>query len=470
MSRAVATVADLFCGAGGLSLGFHAAGARSIVALDHDERAAETFELNFRRLQPEAPPLVLGGSEADITALDLSTPPGGVRPDIVIGGPPCQGFSRAGRAKLNSLSDEGSAGDARNTLYFRFLDAVRAWQPRAVVMENVPGMLSVQGRNVALDVAADMAACGYRVGYALLNAAWYGVPQYRERLLFIGFRDDLDIMPQAPVATHHAELPAGYGRPAEGGTLPLAFMPHFELPVDLKSAPKRATSVAEALDDLPVLTDHLTPGYRAARGDFRRLQPYRQAPHSEYAHLMRAWEGGPPLAGVVDHVIRHTPRDFETFRQMKHGDRYPEAYEIALDRYRTVLHAMSMRGEAPAPDSVDFDELRRRFVPPYPEEVFVDKWRKLIPDEPSWTVPAHLAKDTYSHIHHDSAQARTISIREAARLQSFPDCFEFTGNMGDCYRQIGNAVPPLLAQAVGAQVLAQLSLRVTGTEHLTPAG
>ena len=449
----VATVADLFCGAGGLSLGFHAAGARTVAALDHDERAAETFDLNFRRIQEE-PPLVLTGAEADLSEIDLSRPPGGIWPDIVIGGPPCQGFSTIGRAKLASLAEDPGSLDPRNQLYFRFLDAVRSWRPRAVVMENVPGMLSVKGRNVALDVAADMAGCGYRVGYALLNAVWYGVPQFRERLFFIGLRDDLGRIPEAPRPTHRATLPAGYMSPREGITLPLAFVPHFELAVNLRAADRPATTVADALDDLPSITSHLEPDSRHSRGDFRRHLDYRTPPCSLFATLMRTWPDYPTPSGVVDHVVRHTPRDFETFRRMKPGDRYPEALTIARERFRTALEEMKLGGiDVPVTASDAYRELERRFVPPYPETIFVDKWRKFVPDEPSWTVPAHLAKDTYSHIHHDGAQARTISIREAARLQSFPDGHLFTGNMGDCYRQIGNAVPPLLAWAVASTVL-----------------
>src|SRR5262249_26608338 len=106
-----------------------------------------------------------------------------------------------------------------------------------------------------------------------------------------------------------------------------------------------------------------------------------------------------------------------------------------------------------APGSDGFRKLMKRFVPPYPEGIFVDKWKKLVPSEPSWTIPAHLSKDSYSHIHHDATQARAISIREAARLQSFPDAFMFTGNMGECFRQIGNAVPPLMAWAIAEAIL-----------------
>ena len=98
----------------------------------------------------------------------------------------------------------------------------------------------------------------------------------------------------------------------------------------------------------------------------------------------------------------------------------------------------------------------KEIYPPYPEDKFVDKWRKLLPGEPSWTVTAHLGKDSYSHIHYDGTQKRAISVREAARLQSFPDAFAFAGNMGDCYRQIGNAVPPLMAWAIASCLLQSL--------------
>ena len=103
-------------------------------------------------------------------------------------------------------------------------------------------------------------------------------------------------------------------------------------------------------------------------------------------------------------------------------------------------------------------EFEKAFVPPYPEDMFRDKWRKLVPDQPSWTVPAHLSKDCYSHIHYDSSQARSISVREAARLQSFPDGYLFEGAMGDAFRQIGNAVPPLLGWAIARSVSASLGI------------
>lgn len=184
---------------------------------------------------------------------------------------------------------------------------------------------------------------------------------------------------------------------------------------------------------------------------------------------MRRWPGLPTPRSTRDHAVRRTPRDYETFRRMKPGDRYPQALEIANQRFAEEMSRLA--AAAPSPGSHDYLVLRDRFVPPYPPEIFVDKWRKLVGNLPSWTVPAHLAKDTYSHIHYDDVQARSISVREAARLQSFPDAFAFEGNMGDCFRQIGNAVPPVLAWVVGATVLRELGRPAVEPPlvHPTPA-
>jgi DNA (cytosine-5)-methyltransferase 1 len=451
-------VVDLFCGAGGFALGFHAAGCKVVIAVDIDDASGRTFEENFRALQPGLPVAVFGGDVGDLETFDLDRLASHGRPDILIGGPPCQGFSTLGRAKLDSLSDEGYAGDPRNELYRTFLEAAELWKPLVVVMENVPGMLSVDGKNIATDVAEDLARRGFITGYALMNAVWYGVPQLRERLFFIGVREDLGIRPGAPRATHRATLPAGYVQPGNEYQFSLPFVTSGPLMIEQGAAALDATSVSDAMDDLPVLTEHLRPDAAAGRGDFRRALPYRSAPHSEYARLMRSWPDFVPSPMIYDHAIRRTPRDYETFQRMGPGDRYPRALEIARGRLAEELARLESDGRCPKPATPEYRALERQFVPPYPDDIFVDKWRKLIPEQPSWTVPAHLAKDTYSHIHHDSDQARSISVREAARLQSFPDAFKFTGNMGDCFRQIGNAVPPLMSWAIACSVMELLGL------------
>jgi DNA (cytosine-5)-methyltransferase 1 len=419
-----------------------------------DETAARTYENNFAQLQADTRPLVVSGDEANLEDFNLDRLVTNGHPDILIGGPPCQGFSRLGRAKLDSLTDEGFAGDPRNDLYRRFLDAAELWRPAAVVMENVPGMLSVEEKNVAEEAAADLAQRGYRVGYGVLNSVWYGVPQFRERLFFIGVRNDLEVNPAMPSATHLARLRSGdYIRSEWEWTLPLQFIQHYEIRVNTDLATLNATTVSEALDDLPPITAHLSRN--AAPQRYKLVSPvsYRSSPHSAFAQIMRTWPGLPAVDSVHDHEIRKTPRDYETFRRMLPGDRYPAALAIARSRLQEEVDLLAARGVAPAPDTLEYRVLERQFVPPYREGIFVDKWRKLVPDHPAWTVPAHLSKDAYSHIHHDSAQARAVSIREAARLQSFPDAFTFHGNVGDRFRQIGNAVPPLVAWAVAHTLL-----------------
>lgn len=455
------TVVDLFCGAGGFSLGFHAAGYRIAAGIDLDEMAAATFEQNFQELEIGDPPIVLGGPDGDMERLDLHRLRDKIEPDVLISGPPCQPFSRVGRAKLNDLASKGKRQsgfleDPRRGLLERFIEAVRVWQPAAAVMENVPGMQGSGDQDFAESVAVDLEVAGYRVGYAILNSVWYGVPQYRDRLFVLALRADLGGSPEFPPATHLARLPSGYAARGLGwGDTPFLF-PMHESQADLTSATSQAVSVRAALDDLPKLTEHLEPEFRRMRGDFRNELKYDSEPRSSFAQLMREWPGFPIPTTVDDHAIRLTRRDFETFRRMKPGDRYEEALAIA---WRRVAEEWEHRHPGdptpPRPEKVsdliggsEYADLVLSIVPPYRVDGFPDKWRKLLPEEPSWTIPAHLAKDSYSHIHYDSDQARGISVREAARLQSFPDAFRFVGNMGDCFRQIGNAVPPLLAMTI----------------------
>jgi len=174
---------------------------------------------------------------------------------------------------------------------------------------------------------------------------------------------------------------------------------------------------------------------------------------------------------------------------MQPGDRYPQAIAIATARVHEKFRKLIDEAESVADFEIlhrlssEFDDVRGRGVafkewspelvafakdifPPYPEDKFMDKWRKLVAEEPSWTVTAHLGRDSYSHIHYDSTQKRAISVRESARLQSFPDAFIFSGNMGDCYRQIGNAVPPLMAWAIAAALMKILGMPTISPDPL----
>lgn len=437
-----------------MALGFGAAGAKCIGAVEWDQAAIDTFADIFSCDDP----VIFGGPEGgDVNKLPvpelLSALP--ASPNIVVGGPPCQGFSRIGRAKQASLlgSQErartgGVTDPGRNQLYQYFLAVVRAARPEAFVMENVPGMREHLGSDFAKRIAREAHYIGYNVRYFLLNAAHYGVPQHRWRLFFVGIRSDLghDAIPMAPVQTHRsASAPGGSALPEDPWMVAGPDLPAVDSPSPL-------VSVAEAIGDLPRMKGHL----RGVPPDGGRLPTRKTA--SPYVEDLRRWPGLKAPELVSGNWYRMTERDFPIFQEMAQGDTYPAALEIA---YGIMRHRLSEMDSPPRPGSSEWDAIKSRIVPPYRNDAFHDKWQKLVADQPSWTITAHLSKDTYSHIHYDSRQARTISVREAARLQSFPDGVEFRGNWGDQYRQIGNAVPPVLARAIAKQLISQLAgLRV----------
>lgn len=299
---------------------------------------------------------------------------------VIIGGPPCQGWSKVGRGKIRSLKQAGLdlLADPRNMLYRRFIQVVSQLEPAVCVMENVPGMLSIENMNVAEIVKANFEDKGYSCSYSLVNAQWFGVPQERHRLIFIATRPDIGVEIDASELKEFAKI--------------------FRRDI-LQLTDK--TTVSDAIRDLPKIKN----GAEEDPMLFRRPS----GRPSRYAQLMR--EGSNGL--LLDHICRNNAQDVEAFSSMKQGMKY-----FQLD-----------------------DRFKR-----YRDDIFRDKYKKLFWNRPSWTVTAHLGHDCYTHIHPE--QPRTISIREAARLQSFPDCFRFFGAMNDRFRQIGNAVPPLMAWGI----------------------
>jgi DNA (cytosine-5)-methyltransferase 1 len=465
-------VLDLFSGCGGLSLGFHAAGFEIAAAVEFDPAAAVSHGLNFHpgearhavarditRLSPEdlCRDLKLGAVETAV--------------DIIVGGPPCQAFARVGRSKLREIDahPEAFKHDPRARLYLEYLHYVEAFRPLALLMENVPDVLNHGGQNIAEETCEVLRSKGYVAGYTLLNASHYGVPQMRERMILVAYRRELGLTVSFPEPTHSMSLPPGYAgsRQVALKNIPQVSLPGFvrsfvETPTGSPQTP--AVTAKAALEDLPKLTAHLTGG--AARGArrFEVVMPYPEAPPvGDYAGLMRSWPGFENSEGVRDHVIRYLPRDWKLFAQLKPGDQYPEAHAAAVRMFEAELTRLKAEGKAPRKGSKAWTALNRSFVPPYDVGKFPNKWRKMEPDLPARTLMAHLGKDSYSHIHYDSAQGRTISVREAARLQSFPDGFVFSGTMNPAFRQIGNAVPPLLAKAVAGVMFDALQAAVRET-------
>lgn len=355
---------DLFSGAGGLSLGLEEIGYRVALAVDHDPHALETHRHNFPGLALD---LDLSDPERVSSLAKLLV---GLPIDLIAGGPPCQPFSRAGSSKIRSLVEQGSRDDIdpRRELWRSFVQVVRAVKPRAVLMENVPDMAFGDDLRTIRSLLEELREAGYSAEARLVNAALYGVPQHRQRLIVIGI--------------------------SHGSS--------FDWPLTSRPVKLRA-----AIADLPDLL-----------GSYGEAEMRYDLPATAFQR--RARQGMEGARHVVwDHVTRAVRDD----------DR--EAFNL-MDQF--TLYA-----DLPA-------RLRR-----YRADTFDDKYHRLGWNELSRSITAHIAKDGYWYIH--PREARTLTVREAARIQTFPDRFRFAGNRSHQFAQIGNAVPPALAAALGRELL-----------------
>ncbi len=455
-----------------MSLGFATAGFEVVGAIELDPVAAASHARNFYKDAPAAA-RERHANPRDITRIsprrfvaEMGLGDAREAVDVLVGGPPCQAFARVGRAKLREVAEHPEAfkQDERANLYLRYLKYVRDLDPLVVVMENVPDVLNYGGHNIPEEMSEVLEARGYVCRYTLLNSVYYGVPQMRERMFFIAYARELAGRVAFPNPTRRHAVPRGYE-----GTRQVALKhvsdlfeqgSRFVRPPEPDASLPEAVTAREALGDLPAITLHLEGKLKRGARRFDQLTPYPpDSQPSAYALLMRTWKGFESEEGVYDHVIRYLPRDYPIFRRLKPGDQYPEAYQLALQMLEEEVVRQAPKGASAAQKSALRERLRGGIVPPYDPGKFPNKWRKMEPDQPARTLMAHLGKDSYSHIHYDSAQARTISVREAARLQSFPDGFRFEGTMNPAFRQIGNAVPPLMAQAIAEEVRKALTNR-----------
>ena len=433
--------------------------------MEQNETAARTHALNFHSGHPTH------AKARDITAIkpnelteELGLGPVEEAFDILVGGPPCQAYARVGRAKLREVADHPAAFkmDPRGKLYLHYLQYVRATKPIALLIENVPDVLNYGGHNVMGEIAESLSDLGYDARYSLINAAFHGVPQMRDRVFLIAVHRSADTRVTFPEPTRHMVLPSGYK-----GTRAVAYKLLGGLlgPRNFIEADHGDTSLPgpvtaeEAIGDLPSITLHLEGLLKSGARRLDQPIPYDSSREvSAYARTLREWPGfEAPSTGLVDHVIRHLPRDGAVFREMPNGAEYPAAHATALRLFERHVAEIETRTKLSV-SAAERETMRREMVPPYPVKTFPNRWWKLRPDFPSRTLMAHIGKDTYSHIHYDGAQARVISVREAARLQGFPDGFRFCGTMNPAFRQIGNAVPPLMARALAVHMLATLRI------------
>ena len=336
---------DLFCGCGGLSYGFESAGVNILLGIDNDAAAIKAFKDNHKKAE---------GLCRDITQIsysDIKEITGNKQIDLIIGGPPCQGMSLSGPRKFD---------DPRNKLYLSYIRLVEEIKPRAFVIENVPGLVSLFNGQIKDSIIERLTNLGYKVNYRILCAADYGVPQSRKRVVFVGIKDKL---------------------------------------FDFDTMIHKDTVTCEmALSDLPPLTDTL--GNDPAE--------YATPPQNDYQKLMRK-----NSKFVRNHIAA-----------------------AHSDKVKSIISLV--------PDGGNYKDL--------PEEYkstrnFHVAWTRFRSDKPAPTI------DTGHRHHFHYMYNRVPTVRECARLQSFPDDFIFEGTKTQQFRQVGNAVPPIMAKAIAQALL-----------------
>lgn len=372
--------ADLFCGAGGLSLGLAQAGFEVILGIDHDDDSLETH----RAYHPGLSLKCDLGDENEVDRVAGLIKKAGIR--LIAGGPPCQPFSRAGRSMVRELVRTGRRPhhDHRRDLWESFLAVIEQAEPDAVLMENVPDMALDRGMVILRTMTERLESLGYSVEERVINTAKFGVPQYRHRLIMVALRDGTAFRwPDEAAARVTVENAIGDLPPVEGGWRP----------------------------DNGDGEDKVGSGWATYSG-----------PITDFQKRARDGVGRTAADRVYDHITRPVREDDAlAFAQMDSTTRYSDL-DPELKRYR--------------------------------DDIFDDKYKRLDPNDVSRTITAHIAKDGYWYIH--PFQDRTITVREAARLQTFPDWFRFAGAPTAAFRQIGNAVPVALGRILGEAILRSL--------------
>ena len=428
-------VIDLFSGCGGLALGFEKAGFDIVAGIEMDPSAYQTISYNLDYRYGKEQTHICG----DITETDAGVFRHcfGNEGCIIIGGPPCQAYSVAGKAKLRSLgADRVNTKDARGYLFQDFLRFIYSLDAKAVVMENVPESTCFGEMNIPEIVCESLVKHGYKAFWTLLNAADFGVPQIRDRIFVFGIKESAGNEIRLPVPTNKPKgsHPATNHKKIETD----GSNRFFKRPNSSEDVKESWVTLKEAFSDLPVLFPTVHSKYRTVR--LNEELPYRTDPQNDFQRKMRYWYDAESM-GVTANAFRNTGRDFAIFEKMRQGDNYVAASKIADELFAREAYVFGFK-----PGTPEYNKLKKKMVPVYNRDQFEAKWERLCENRPSRTLVAHLSKDTYSHIH--PTEPRGISVREAARIQSFPDDYFFDCSMGDAFKQIGNAVPPLLALAV----------------------
>lgn len=383
---------DLFAGAGGLSEGLEEAGFHGIFASEIVPQYADTYRRNhpsttvmtqdIRKLDAEDIRKQLGMKKGQLT--------------LIAGGPPCQGFSI--NAPIRSTLDQ------RNHLFKEYLRFVDAFQPRAILIENVPGLVSFEDGDTLHAILNALGELGYGADVRILGAAYYGVPQMRWRTVILGLRGKELPRNAFPEPVCHAPIRPNFTATFDG---------HSLLKIPAADIPGNFVSVKDAIGDLP-------PVRAGERGD--ECREYICAPQCDFQRAVRRGS-----SGVYNHEAPHlSPINLQRLKYIKPGGNWTD-----------IPHDLLPRGMKLARKS---DHTKR--------------YGRLSPDGLASTILTKCDPHWGAYFHY--GQDRSLTVREAARCQSFPDHYIFYGSQQEQFAQVGNAVPPMLAKAVGVALKAVL--------------
>lgn len=396
------TMIDLFAGAGGLSEGLREAGFCGLYANEIKRRYSETYAINhpdilvdqrdIRKVNAKSVRKQLGVRRGEL--------------DLIAGGPPCQGFSINAPIRSND--------DARNHLFREFLRFVDEFYPRAVLIENVPGLVSFEGGLTLQAILATLEKHGYQSDVRILYAPHYGAPQTRWRTIIIGLREGLPANTAFPEPVYGAPLRVNFTSRFEGRNI-VALPGKIELP--------QSISVKDAIDDLPSLKNGETGA---------EIKKYRTEPKNGFQQAMRAGSSG---------VLNH-----EAARLSK----------VNLDRLAHI------------PPGGNWTDIPAELLPKGMQRArrsdHTKRYGRVAPNGLASTILTKCDPHWGAYFHY--SQDRAFTVREAARIQTFPDTFHFAGSRVEQYEQVGNAVPPLLAAAIGRSLAGALGRE---TKELTRA-